>query len=190
MAELRYQVYLVQVHDFCDKCAIWIEPDDPSQEIPGYNYVTRAEMDAAKGYLESDETQKTWTNTEVLDVIKGITSVNDSGLEWLAKVADHFFAEDEKLKASVKFFGEMQWSGHQFTSQNRDTGHGSHDFAHICINPACKFEKVSPVQYPYTTQVEGRIAHNPSELSLEDKIIQEKMKNHVGSSVTPESEVK
>ena len=150
--EVRYRVYDVQVHDYCEKCAIWLEPDDPAKKLPDFNYVTAEQMAEAKGELESA-------------------------------------GEDGQLPL-VKFFGEMIFAGHTFTATNSDTGHTTTDYAYVCNNPACKFEKASNVQYPVVQKVEGRVVRNPGELSLEDQKIRDQLKKHVGSSVMPDSEVK
>ena len=91
----------------------------------------------------------------------------------------------------VKFFGEMIWTGHAFTSTNGDTGKTETNYAFICNNPACKHEEVTNAQYPVMQNVEGRMVSDPAELSLEDQVIRDKMKNkHVGSSVLEDAEVK
>ena len=180
--EVRYRIYPIQVHDYCEKCAIWIEPEDPSKKVEGFNYVTREEMDAAKGYIESDEHEKRYTADEIINILDE-TKSTEGATVWLVN-------EGEKTKANVKFFGEMVWTGHVFTSTNKDTGENSTEYAFICNNPACKHEKVTRTQYPVVQQVEGRAVRDPSELALPDQAIRDKMtKKHVGSTVLEDAEV-
>ena len=187
MTEIRKREYPVQVHNYCDKCAIWIEPDDPAQKIPGFTYVTRAEMDAARGFIESDAVDKYYSKEEILSIIRTYHNINH--------VEEFFEKESDKTKATVKFFGEMTFQGYTFQAHNKDTGQNTTDYAYKCNNPACKGETGTPFeimvgkQYPSTEIVEGRVARNPQELSQEDRVINAKMKAHVGSSVLPDTEV-
>ena len=180
--ELRNRIYPVQVHDYCEHCAVYLEPVDPAQKIPGFNYATREEMDALQGYIESDEIERTWTKDKIMASIGLFTRLQD--------VKDYFKNRHDKSLATIKFFGEMMFQGHTFQSHNKDTGESATDYAYQCSNPACKFEKVTQKQYPFVQNVEGKLARTPQELTTEDKIIAEKMRNHVGSSVVPDATVK
>jgi hypothetical protein len=179
--ELRYRIYPVNVHDFCEKCAVFAEPEEKKTKIAGLKYLPQEEFDKVTGYLESDEQGVTFQGDEVLNVLNKFQS-KDEAIAYIQEcIRDN--------SATVKFFGEMQWSGHSMMSTNVDTHQQAQEFSYRCTNPSCKYEKIAPKQYPVMEQVEGRLTKHPGQLAEPDEIIKKKLKEHVGSAVVPNAEI-
>ena len=185
--EVRRPVHPVQTHMFCEKCAIFIEPDNPAAKAQGYNYVSREEMDAARGYKESDEHLNRFTVFEILDELNKFSEVCDWPIE---EIGRHFRKQDEIHKATMKFFGEMMFQGGQFMSINPTTGAQQTDYNHQCDNPSCKHEAIYQVLYPAQSTVESDKVRYPSDLPQPDEYLRKKlMGSHGGSTVVPDAEV-
>jgi len=186
--EVRRPVHPVQVHQFCEKCAIFLEPDNPATKAEGFTYVSREEMDAARGYKESDESLNRYTVLELLDEIEKVNVEDD--YQGLLEVKSHFRAMDRKTQATMKFFGEMVFQGGQFMSMNKDTGERQTDYNHQCDNPACKHEAIYQVLYPAAATVEADKVRYPSDLPQPDEYLRKKlMGKHGGSTVVADAEI-
>lgn len=52
--ELRYRLYAVNVHDYCQKCAVVVEQEGVNK-IEGMTYLSREEFDKVEGYMQADD---------------------------------------------------------------------------------------------------------------------------------------
>ena len=165
-------------HDRKEKCAIFVEPPEGAEKFQGLTYLPREEFDKVEGFIESDEQDPVFTPEQVLAMCDKFKRYD--------QFKEFFNTSISEAKAHVKFFGEFAWQGHSMLSVNKNTQQQQQEFSFKCSNPACNHEKIAQKQYPVQENVEGRIVKNPGQLTEADKIIQKKLKDHVGSAVMDE----
>jgi len=178
----------LEIHEFCEKCAVFAEDSYRDQNMTGMKVVPREEFDKIGGYIQSDEKYPSLTVRQILDMTRQCPTYNEF-IEFLK-------TKDLGAKATVKFFGELQHHGHDFTSMQAGSMQPTRISVYKCSNPSCHFEKeldTTAGHFPRVQNVSGRHRAHPGELppmTEEDHIIQQKLKAHVGSAVMGNAEIK
>lgn len=186
MSELRFVVKPMQVHLYCDKCAVFLEPEEDEQKHPMLTYLNKSEFDAVDGYIITNETFISFYLKELLGMVCKFENL------YLLKI----YLEDlaEKSKATVKFFGEMLPTGNQGVHIDKESMRQMPLFNYKCTNAKCGHEINIPSPYgkpyPYTDTVEARVPiRDPKQLITPEDEIDRKLKNHVGSTVMGDANI-
>jgi len=180
MSELRWPVKPMQIHLYCDKCAVFLEPEEGQQKHPMLTYLNRSAFDVVDGYIVTNESFVSFTLKELMGMVGTFENLH------LLKI--HLEDIAEKSMATAKFFGEMLPTGNQGIYIDRASMRQMPLFNYKCTNPKCGHEVDIPAPhgkpYPYIDTVEARDpVLDPRQIITPEDEIDRRLKNHVGSTV-------
>lgn len=179
--EIRTRIYPTEVKFYCDKCAVWLEPEDPKLKNPNLTYLLQEEFDKIISHIYDDSVLRVFSVEEIIRNAKQFSSID----ELVRSLVD----VKKTIDPTVKFFGELTFQGGQFTYVRPEDHQQATDYTYKCSNPSCKFETILQRQYPFVENVVGRLVREPNELQHPDDYIRNVMKKHVGSTIMSNPEI-